>query len=160
MRFLLMIELPQRPATRRVATGTLFAEGPFVHIVMCVAIVATHGRAAVYERRVALRAANNAVQTEQRIPGQVVIERDIRAPSLLTMTDIAIASQLPAVWIFAAMAAGAVTCKLLRLDRRGMARVTVDFRVCPGERKFMSPGVVINREWPGFIVVAVGACDA
>ena len=160
MRFLPVIELPKRPAIRRVATVTLFAEAPFVHIVMGVAIVATHGSGAVYQRRVALRAADNTVQTEQRILGQVVIERDIRAPGLLTMTGIAIASQLRAVWIFAAMAAGAVTCKLLRPDRCGMARVTVDFRVCPSERKFMPHGVVIDRERPGFIVVAVSARDA
>ena len=69
-----MIELPQLPAVRRVARVAFLAQAAFVHIVVRVATIARGGRTAEGLRRMALHAADHAMQSEQGKLRQVVIE--------------------------------------------------------------------------------------
>src|SRR6202049_926893 len=108
MRFLGVIENPQRPAVGRMAALALLAEASLVHVIVRMALDAGRGRPAEGQSRVALRTADDAVQTQQRILGQVMIECDLGRPLVLAVTMVAPALQLAAVRVFAAMATGAV----------------------------------------------------
>ena len=95
MRFLRVIETPQRPAVRRMAALALLAEAALVHVVVRVTIDAGRWRPAERERRVALRTAHDPVQPQQREVGQVVIEGDLGTPARLAVTALAPALSLP-----------------------------------------------------------------
>src|ERR1700730_5674606 len=69
-----MIELPHLPAVRRVAGLAFLSQAAFVHIVVRVATIARGGRTAEGLRRMALHAADHAMQSEQGKLRQVVIE--------------------------------------------------------------------------------------
>ena len=61
-----MIEGPQLPAVRRVAGFALFAQAAFVHVILRMAAIAGRGRVAESLRGMALHAADDAMQSEQR----------------------------------------------------------------------------------------------
>ena len=61
MRFLGMIENPQRPSIGRMAALAFLAEAAFVHVIMRMAVNACRLRPAEGQRRVALGAADDAV---------------------------------------------------------------------------------------------------
>ena len=61
MRFLGMIENPQRPSVRRMAALAFFAEAAFVHVIVRVAVDARRRRPTEGQRRVTLGAADDAV---------------------------------------------------------------------------------------------------
>ncbi len=116
-----VIEAPQRPAVRRMAAFALVAQAALVHVIVCVAGDAGGGRGAEGQRGMALRTADDAVQTQQREAGHIVIEYHIGSPAVLPVTVTAAALELGAVRILAAMAVGAVLAELLGRDGRGMA---------------------------------------
>src|ERR1700676_4926774 len=108
MRVLGMIERPHRPAIGGMTAVALLAEPAFVHVITRMAVDACRRRPIEGLRGMALRAADEAVQAEQGEIAQVMIERDIGAPSFLAMARFAPTAKLAAVRVFAAMAAGAV----------------------------------------------------
>src|ERR1700726_1600142 len=63
MSLLGVIESPNLPSVRRVAALALLAEAALVHVIVRVALVACRRRPAERQRRVALRAADDPVQS-------------------------------------------------------------------------------------------------
>ena len=66
MRFLGMIEHPQRPPVRRMAAVAFLAETPLVHIIVGMAVDAGRRRPAEGQGPVALSTADHSVQSQQR----------------------------------------------------------------------------------------------
>src|ERR1700761_5265325 len=79
--------------------------------------------------RVALRTADNAMQPEQRISGQVVIEDNVGGPRVLPVAGSALSFELAPVRVLAAVASAAILWKLLLRDNPGVTGVAVDFGV-------------------------------
>ena len=117
VRFLGVIENPQRPAIRRMAALAFLAEPALVHIIVHMAVDAGGFRLRESQRRMALRAAHDPVQAQQRKCAQVMIEDELGPPGILAVTGFAAALELAAVRILAAVAAGAVLGKLLGIRR-------------------------------------------
>ena len=103
-----MIEVPQRPPVGRVTALAFLAETALVHVFMRMAIDTRRRRVTVRLCRVALRTADHAVQADERVPGDVVIEDEVRMPGFLPVAGIAAAVQLAAMRILAAMTADAI----------------------------------------------------
>src|SRR5216684_3893908 len=160
MRLLRMIKNPQRPAVGRMAALAFLAEAALVHVIVRMALHAYRRRPAVGQRRVALRAADDAVQSEQREFRQVMIECHVGPPRNLAMTGFAPAVDLAAMRVFAAMAAHAVLGEFLRVHRCGMADVAVNLGVRALQREFGFRGVIIGHGLPPVVVMAVLALDA
>ena len=109
----------------------------------------------------ALRAADHAVQPEQRVIAQVVIEQQVGAPGILAVAGIAVALDFAAVRVLAAMAADAILGELLIGDRGRVAGVTIDLRMCAHQRKLVPSGMVVGLgELPMLVVVAIAAFGA
>src|ERR1700681_817257 len=92
-----MIEHPQLPPVGGMTALAFLAEPALVHIVVRMAIVARHGHLVEGQGRVALRAAHDPMQSEQREIREVVIEDDVGAPFLLAMAGFAPTLELAAV---------------------------------------------------------------
>jgi len=75
-----MIESPQRPTVRRMAACAFRAQSALVHVVLAMAIDACRGGRAKRQRCVALRAADDPVQPQQRENRQVMIEKQVGPP--------------------------------------------------------------------------------
>ena len=114
-----MIKLPQLPAVRRVAGIAFLAQAALVHIVVRVAAIARRRRIAERLRRMALHAADDAMQSEQRKLRQVVIELHVGAPRSLAVAVGAFAGHFSGMRILAAMA----TFAIFRQLRRRVGRV-------------------------------------
>lgn len=99
-----VIEPPLRPIIGRMAVFALATEPAFMHIIRTVAINALGRRAVEGHARVTLRAVDQAVQPDQRIRAQVMIERNAAVPALLAMATVAAACECSPVWIFTAVA--------------------------------------------------------
>ena len=69
-----MIEPPQGPAARVVTLLTSVAENAFVRIFLRVAVCAGARRRVEPQRPMALLAAGNRVKTNQRKPGELMVE--------------------------------------------------------------------------------------
>jgi len=126
-----VIECPQLPSVRRVAALALLAEAALVHVIVRVALVALPRRLVERERRVALRAADHAMQCQQRKVREVMIEHDVGPPGLLAMASFAAILELAGMRVFALVAAGAVLGQLLSGDGGGMAGVAIDLVMRP-----------------------------
>lgn len=90
-----VIEIPQRPTVGRMTTLAFLAEAALVHVVVRMAIDARARRPAERECCVALRAAHDPMQPQQREIGQIVVEYDVGAPRLLTVARFAAALEFP-----------------------------------------------------------------
>jgi hypothetical protein len=159
MRFLGMIEYPQPPAVGRMTGLALVAETSLVNVFMRMTLAAGRGRTVEGQRCMALGAAHDSMQTEQRKIGQVMIEDEAGAPILLAVALIAGFPQLAAMRVLAAMAAGAIFGQLLRGDDGGVAGVAVDLGMSTDEREIVPRGMIVVRQVPTFIVMtAVALC--
>src|SRR5450631_1581558 len=143
-----VIENPQRPAVGRMAALAFLAEPAFVHVVARMAVDASRRCLTEGHGRVALRAADHPVQTQQREFAQVMIEHDAGPPRILSMTGFAAALELAAVRVFAAMAAQAVLGELLGSHGCGVTGVAVHLGVRTGQRKLSFRGMVISDRLP------------
>lgn len=103
-RIAIVIELPERPAVRVVATGTIAAQPALVAVVCTVTRYAVHGRVAKTPRCMALATGHHAMQADQRKTGDVVIERDRLAPAGRLVAVLATLAELALVGIVSAMA--------------------------------------------------------
>src|ERR1700692_4345733 len=103
------------------AALAFLAEAPLVHVVVRMAIDARRRRPVEGQGRVTLRAADDPMQSEQREIGQVMLEHDVGAPSLLSMAGFAAALEFAGMRVFAAVAARAGFGQLLRGSRCGVA---------------------------------------
>lgn len=133
----------------------LLAQAALVNVVLRVTLHTFQGRFVERQCRMALRATDDAMQTEQRIFGQIVIEDDAGGPGALAVAGFTTARELPAMRVVTAMAARAVLRQRLLRNDRAMAGITVDLRVCPGQREFGLAPVVIGHRLPLLIVMAV-----
>ena len=134
----------------------LLAQAALMYIVLGMTAAACGLRIAERLRRMALHAADDAVQADQWVLRQVVIEANVGAPRILAVACGAFSGHLAAVGILAAMAALAI---LRQLDR-GLSRVAgvaVELGVRAFKSKFVPPGMVVNRRMPLVVVVAIAA---
>src|SRR5271166_441227 len=132
----------------------LLAESALVHVLVRMAFDALERRTREAQARVALRAAIEAVQTEQREFGQIVIENDLGAPAALAVAGVAAAFELAAVRVLAAMAAEAVLGELLFRDDARVAGIAIGLGVCAHQRKFGLNRMIIRRRMPFLAVMA------
>ena len=91
MRLLGVIKHPQRPAVGRMAVVAFLAQAALVNVIVRMALDALQRGLVEAQGRVALRAADDAMQSEQRVLGQVVVEDDVSGPRVLAMTGLAAA---------------------------------------------------------------------
>ena len=155
-----MVEDPQLPSVRRMAAFAFLAESALVNVIARMAIDARGRRPVEGQRRVALSAADDPMQSQQREFRQVVIENDIASPGSLAMTCFAAALEPAAVRILTAMAARAVLGELLGRRRRGVTRMAVDLGVYADQRKLGFPRMIIGDRPPSLVIMAVFALDA
>lgn len=155
-----VIEDPQRPAVGRMAGLAFSTQSSLVDVIVGVALDAAFRRMIEGEGRVALRATHHAMQTQQRILGQVMIEYDIGAPGLLTMAGIAAGFELAAMRVIAAMTTGAVLGQLLARHRCGVTSVAIDLGMRTEQCKFVASGMIVTRHLPAIAAMAVGAIRA
>lgn len=134
----------------------LLAQTALMYIVLGVAAAAGGLRIAERLRRMALHAAHDAVQTEQRVLRQVVIEADVGAPGILAVACGTLSGHLAAVGIFAAMAALAILRQLV-LSLSRMTGVAVELGVRAFEGKFVPSGMVVDERMPLVVAVAIAA---
>ena len=113
----------------------LLAQAALVYVILRMALNALQWGLVEGQCRVALRAADDAMHPEQWKSGQVVVEHDVGGPGVLSMAGFAVALELAAVRVLAAMTSSAVLGEFLQLYHRGMTRVTVDLGVRPDERE-------------------------
>src|ERR1700688_4865942 len=99
-----MIEHPQCPAVRGMASVALFAQSTLVHVVLLVAIDATGLGVAEGLGTVALGAAHDVMQAQQREARQVMVETDLAVPVLLAVAGVAARLEFQAMRIGGAMA--------------------------------------------------------
>ena len=107
----------------------LIAEASVVNVFVRMTPAAGRGRAVEGQRCMALGAAHDSMQTEQRKIGQVMIEHQAGAPILLAVALIAGILQLATMRILAAMAAGAIFGQFLCGDHRCVASIAIDHGV-------------------------------
>jgi hypothetical protein len=92
VRLLAVIELPYAPAIGRMTSSALVSEAAIVSVVRPMTVDAGFRRAFVRARDMALFAGNGDVETHQWEGREVVIERDINAP---TGWDVALGAVRP-----------------------------------------------------------------
>lgn len=161
VRLLGMIEAPQRPTIWRVAALALPAERPFVHVIGAVAVHAPRCGRHEGQASVTLRAARQPMQSDEREPAQIVVEDDVGAPVVLTVTGVARLLELAAVRIFTAVTGIAGRAEFLRRGRCGVAGVTGDAAVGADEGEVVATQVIVGRAGlPVIVVVTVGALGA
>jgi hypothetical protein len=97
------------------------------------------------------------MQTDEREVAQVVIERDIGAPTFRSMTLLAIFSEMAAMHILRSMTVVARCAQLLFPDFGGMAGVAVDACVFSRERKLGIARVIELVRLPCARIVAFSA---
>jgi hypothetical protein len=93
-RLLAVVELPDSPAIRRVATGALLAQAAFVHVGPGMAVIAAGFRILECLCQVALLARHGRVLTQQREIAEVVVKADIESPAGWGMTRFALLAEL------------------------------------------------------------------
>ena len=98
-----MIEFPDVPAVRVVTIGAPLSETAFVHIIALVAVTAFFARAFVAGVRVALRARDNDVQSDERKSAQVMIKCNVGAPAVRLMALFAVSPKFSGVNVLSAM---------------------------------------------------------
>src|SRR5258708_7018853 len=130
-----MIEDPQCPAGRRMASVALFAQSAFVHVVFLVTVDTAGLRVAEGLGAMALRAAHHIVQAEQRKARQVMVEADLAVPVLLAVAGVAALLEFQAMRVGGAMAADTVGGGFLLGGGRGMTGVAVELGMPPEQRK-------------------------
>lgn len=113
MRLLVVIELPQVPAIRRMAAVAMFAQPALMNIRFLVAVIAIRPGILELLRQMTLRTWHGDMQTHQRKISQIVIETNIATPGIRHMTLLAMFAQLTAVCILSAMTADAGRAQFL-----------------------------------------------
>lgn len=156
----LVVEFPDRPAIGRMADLALGSQTGVVHILCRMTAVAVGRCSSKRLCAMALRAADDCVQAQQRKLSQIVIEADAAAPALLAVTALATGRQLAAVRILRVMAGGAVGAQLLRGERRGVTDVTFQFGVRTEQLEFALGGVVEVDRMPLVVAMALAAVAA
>jgi hypothetical protein len=109
-----------------VAVLALLAEATLVNVIVRVAVDARQGRAVEPHCRMALRATDDAMQTQQREFCQIMIEDDVLRPRALAVACCTSAFELSAMRVVTAMAARAILRQRLFGNYRGVAGITVD----------------------------------
>lgn len=154
VRILRVIEGPDLPAVGRVAAVALLAERTFMHILARMASDAGGRRSTERLSCMALSAADQTMQPDQRIRRQIVIERDLGMPGVLAMAFCAAAGDLAGMRVFAAMAPLTVLGQLLGClgDVTGVA---VELRVRALQRELVPRRVIVVHRVPLVVIVAV-----
>src|SRR5258706_14886079 len=83
-----MIEDPQCPPIRRMASVALFAQPTLVHVVLGVTVNTPRFHFAEGLGAMALSAADHIMSTQEREAGQVVIKTDLAVPILLAVAGV------------------------------------------------------------------------
>src|SRR5258705_10300662 len=113
--FLAVVEIPDAPAVRRMATRAIGAEAALVHVIALVAVDALRADVAVGPRDVALLAGHGDVQADERKARQVVIESHVLVPARGRVALRAVLAELARVHVARAVAAVAFGRGLVRL---------------------------------------------
>lgn len=153
----LVVEFPRRPAVGRVAGGAIASESAFVNVVLLVAANAFIWRALECLGRMALRAAHQHVHAEQREIGQIVIETDVFAPSVIAVAGITRILERAAVRVFRGMASLAIGAQLLLCDLGRMAGVAIEFCVCAQQFPLGLHEMIVLETTPAVVAVAARA---
>src|SRR5271157_2776191 len=107
------------------AAFAFLAQPTFVHVIVRMAVDAGGLRLRESQRRMALRAADHPVQSQQRKIAHVMVEYELGPPGVLAVTGFAAALELAAVRILATVAAHAVLGELLGGRGAGVAGVAI-----------------------------------
>lgn len=151
-----VIEIPQLPAVRSVAFAAILAETSIVHIVLCMAAGTLPGRIIEPLAGMALAAADDDVQSGQRILRLIVVEIDV-LPLCGVVAPLALLAERAAMRLSGAVTVDALRTELLVLGHRGMTGVTIELRVRALEGKFEARQMVEVRDFPDIIAVTVAA---
>ena len=108
VRLLTVVELPDVPAVSIVTIGALLTQTALVNVVLFVTVVACLAGAFVAGRYMALHAWNRHVQSDQWETAQIVIERNIIAPTVGRMALIAVLAELARMHVLCAVTAAAI----------------------------------------------------
>ena len=157
MRFLGMIEHPERPAIARRATVAFVPESTLVNVIVGMAIGTLRGCLVESQRGVTLRATDEPVQPQQRVFRQVMIEGDAGSPSALGVTGFATARELASMGIVSPMASRTVLRQRLFGNNRGVTGMASDLGMRLPQWEFRLGRVIVIDRMPLLIVVAVVA---
>lgn len=133
----------------------LLAQSALVNVIVRMALDTFQGRLVEGQCRVALRTADDTMQSQQRVLRQVVVEHNVGRPGALSVAGFAAAGELSAMRVLAAMAARTVLREFLLCDHPGMTRITIDLGVCPDQREVRLFRVIVSDGLPFLVVVAV-----
>jgi hypothetical protein len=149
-----VVILPEVPAVRVVAIGTVIAKMLFVRIILFVTVNAVAG--GILEGRSAMTAfaGRDRMQSDQRETGQVMLETHICPPAALVVTTFTILSLLSPMSVVQAMTAVTVERQLFPFHGAGVAFVAGHFGVLVAQREF-GLGMVKLGLFPAFGFVAV-----
>jgi len=155
----IVVVLPEVPAVRVVAIGTVVSKALLMHIILFVAVAAVASGVLEVCPEVTTFTGRNRMQTDQRETGQVVFESHVNPPAALVVTVVALLSLLPLVRVVKLMAAETVQRQLFSFSGTGMAFVAVDLVVLVAKREFGF--VVVELElFPAFGLMATFALVA
>lgn len=130
-----MVEEPEPPVIRRMATRARGSERAAVAVVLGMTIRAAGRRRIELPCRVAGLAWHGRVHTHERKRGEIMIEiRDLgpRSRSVAALAPLALAAGMDVV---GPMTADAFACQRIRLDRNLVARLTGELAVPPVQRE-------------------------
>ena len=136
------------------AAAAVLAEVALVHVILAVAVDALLADVAIFACQVALLARYGHMQPDEREAREVVVEADVRAPTLRGVALVAAGAEGAEVHIARAVTGDAFGAELLGRDRRGVADVTADLGVLADERPLRVAGVIEGRGLPGLVAVA------
>jgi hypothetical protein len=131
-----------------------------VYVIARVTTVAVAGCAFITRTDMGLRARHGDVQAHQREAAEVMIERNVHAPTLWLVALLATCAKFSAVDVLCTMTLVASRADFLLTDDRGMTGMAVDLDVLAGQRKL---GIAIVIEFiglPGARIVALAALGA
>ena len=152
-----VIIAPAFPAIRVVTKRTVRPEAAFMMLV-AVAGVAIQRRALELQRTMALLASHDGVASDQRKPGDIMIEGRRLAPAGLSVTLLAATSKLALVLVVLLVAGHTGRCQLVAIDIPGMAEVAFDLRMRSSQRVFRLVMIEMNRLPLVLVVAAFAFC--
>ena len=158
--FLPMVELPDTPAIRRVASRAFHAEASLVDVFGAVAVDAGTGRAFVCTSDVTLLARHRYMQAHQREVREIVVKVSVAAPARRRVALSAVHAELPGVHVAGTMAGDAARLEVLACHDAGMAGVAVDLFVPSFERPLGVARVIEGGRKPLLVAMARAALFA
>lgn len=127
-RLCVMIKAPSLPTVRVVAERTVRPQPPFMMEVP-VAGVAAQRRSLEQQGTMAFLARHDCVTSNERKPGEIVIERGYSAPADLYVTALAAISELALVPVILEMTGPTSRRQLVTIECSGMARIALHLRM-------------------------------